>query len=734
MGKIEKQEVLVQNIFDKVGGPENVKDVYHCATRMRLTLHNQDAANINDLKTISNIKGALWSNGELQLIIGPEVSQITALFKNNLKSEVQNNNKNNTDFNVKAQIQENNVSIWRKFIKSVSAIFGPLIPFLIGVGLIMALQQLLIRSGVASDPAADGSQLGIDYNIFDYVLNVIASTGFKMMGVVAMWSTVRYLGGKTPIAIALALIMVSPIIPEAGIDLIKLGSWEIVIKPFYSTILVFIAMGVIIAYAQKSMERYFHPVANFLLNPFLTLFVGGLLAFFIMGPIMGVVENALLTAFDWFMNMPIGLGTLIVGLTWQPLVVLGVHNILFFAAVASLKEGTPSLFLAAAFAAAWAQMGATIAVGIKSRKIIDRSAAFAAALPGLISGPTESCIYGVNLPKGIPFLTGVLAGGIGGWLIGIFNVSLDNLAGLGGIVGFLAYTDDLVAAILIDLASFGLGILVTYLFWKEEKTEKSLALKTTLKLAKQEFLIGQIDFSARNTIKLIKKSNNKKVDKEELIKELEKNKVQVIKLNKSLEPLIINFILNLRNDVKNSKLTKDLLNMLKEVKTERQIELNKIYLELKNNVKLLKELNQVTKKHYKLTVKKTNLEYTINRFLELREEKNASLFNKGQKLLNTNISFKTEKGNLLILESEKNNYKLEKIETLKNQVSELNKIISDSQKNLEIETNKYYVDIEKNLNQIEKVKEKKLKEFKNQYFDDIHYLEIKENLIKAKAI
>lgn len=442
MSKTSKEQSTVEEILVFVGGAQNISDVYHCATRMRLTLVDQTSANLEALKKIPIIKGALYANGELQLIIGQEVSKITTALKEALKN--QSVSAETINFAIKPTTVTYNLSIGKRLLKSVSAIFGPLIPFLIGVGLIMAIQQLLFRVGAIAIPG-DDSVLGVDYNLFDYILNVVASTGFKMMGVIAMWSTVRYLGGKTPTALAVALIMISPVLIADGVQMFKIGSWEINVGPYYSTMLVFIVMGVIIAYGQKTMEKFLHPIANFILNPLVIILVGGLLAFFIMGPIMGVIENAMLVAFNWFMTIPFGIGTMIVGLTWQPLVVLGVHNILFFAAVTAINAGESSLFLAAAFAAAWAQMGATIAVALKSKKNIDKYAAVAAAVPGIISGPTESCIYAVNLPNKKPFITGVIAGAIGGWLIGIFNVSLDNLAGLGGIVGFLAYTDDLLA-------------------------------------------------------------------------------------------------------------------------------------------------------------------------------------------------------------------------------------------------------------------------------------------------
>ncbi len=696
---------------------------------MRLTLQDDSIAVISEIKTIANLKGALWSNGELQIIIGPEVSKITGLLKDELSKTDIDKNKETLETGKNKIAADKGVPVWCKFLKSVSAIFGPLIPFLIGVGLLMALEQLLLRTGAVHAPDSP------DYNTFDFVLSVLSGTGFKMMGVIAMWSTVRYLGGKTPIAIALALIMVSPIIPENGIHLVDLGTWEILIKPFYSTILVFIVMGIIVATGQKQMEKHFNPVANFILNPFLTLLVGGLLAFFFFGPIMGVVEKAMLDVFNWFMKLPFGIGTLIVGLTWQPLVVLGVHNILFFAATTDLvATGNPSLFLAAAFAAAWGQMGATIGVAIRSRRSVDRSAAIAAALPGIISGPTESCIYAVNLPRWTPFLTGVLAGGIGGWMIGIFDVGLNNLAGLGGIVGFLAYTDKLVAAILIDLFAFALGIAITVLLWREDKNEKILALETTKMFKELEALNVKNDYQTQRLIEIIKKSTSKNKNSKDLITELKALKPELVKLDSSLADDVDKLILNIKENIKEKQFNRSLIAKARTIKTDRQIQLNSVYQELLKYVKNLNKLGMKTRKFDKLFVKKENLQFKLDKILEAKEDKAAALFTKGQKLLKTEDETKNARGKDLIAKSENLSYKDEKIKNLSQKITEIEKEIQTQVSELSKVTNEFYDGIELHVNKIETIKNKNLDDVKARYFNDIHKIEIKESFIKAKDI
>ncbi|MDP4040414.1 PTS transporter subunit EIIC [Mycoplasma mycoides] len=579
MTKQQKQLALIEEIFINVGGKQNIKDVYNCATRLRLTLYDQSLIKLDNLKTLKRTQGCLISSGELQIIIGSEVSQITNLLKEQLQVDIDKIN----GFEIRNSLNENNkkVGLTKRFVKSISAIFGPLIPFLIGFGLIMALQQILIRIGWVHSIKSD-SVFQKDYNVFDLVINTIANSGFKLIGVMVIWSTTRYLKGNTAIAIALGLIMISPIIPEQGLHLLNIGSWEIVIKPFYSTILVFIFTGVVISYFQKLMNKYFHSVANFILNPLLSLLIGGLLAFFVIGPIMSIIESYVLKAFNWFVTLPYGISGLIIGLTWQPLVVLGVHNVLFFTAVADLTTtNNPSIFLAAAFAAAWAQMGATIAVGIKSKKSVDKSAAIAAALPGIISGPTESCIYAINLPRFKPFILGTIAGGIGGWLISIFNVGLNNLAGLGGIVGFLAYTDKLVLAIIIDLASFVLGILITYVFWNEQQAEEILFKNITkeLKIQTGHYVSRLQNLLVKLKIKKQQTNNNqteiikayKNIDL--MCKDIKRLSQQTVKYEKLVEKLKQQEAktYKIKSDILNKKLQENKLKLQTQIENQQDI-------------------------------------------------------------------------------------------------------------------------------------------------------------------
>ena len=67
---------LASKILDAVGGKENVASLVHCATRLRFQLHDGSKFDTDTLKQIKGVMGALFTGGQYQVIIGPDVSHV----------------------------------------------------------------------------------------------------------------------------------------------------------------------------------------------------------------------------------------------------------------------------------------------------------------------------------------------------------------------------------------------------------------------------------------------------------------------------------------------------------------------------------------------------------------------------------------------------------------------------------------------------------------------------------
>ena len=63
-------------IIEGVGGVNNIKDVIHCATRLRFNLKNKSQASAEKLKAIPGVLGVQDAAGSYHVLIGTEVDDV----------------------------------------------------------------------------------------------------------------------------------------------------------------------------------------------------------------------------------------------------------------------------------------------------------------------------------------------------------------------------------------------------------------------------------------------------------------------------------------------------------------------------------------------------------------------------------------------------------------------------------------------------------------------------------
>lgn len=118
-----------KEIFENLGGRENLVSAAHCATRLRLVTVDNSRIDKKKLENIDGVKGVFESNGQLQLIIGTgtvnkvydeflAVSGMTAATKEEVKA-------------VAAAKQP----FYKRMIKSLGDVFVPILPAIVASGL-----------------------------------------------------------------------------------------------------------------------------------------------------------------------------------------------------------------------------------------------------------------------------------------------------------------------------------------------------------------------------------------------------------------------------------------------------------------------------------------------------------------------------------------------------------------------------------------------------------------------
>ena len=63
-------KAAAQQVYEKIGGRENIVSAAHCATRLRLVIGDNDKCDKEAVEQIEGVKGVFFASGQLQIIFG----------------------------------------------------------------------------------------------------------------------------------------------------------------------------------------------------------------------------------------------------------------------------------------------------------------------------------------------------------------------------------------------------------------------------------------------------------------------------------------------------------------------------------------------------------------------------------------------------------------------------------------------------------------------------------------
>ncbi|HFR3713287.1 TPA: sucrose-specific PTS transporter subunit IIBC [Streptococcus suis] len=447
---------IAKKVIDALGGRENVRSVAHCATRLRVMVVDEGKIDKDTVEDIEKVQGAFFNSGQYQIIFGTGTvnkiyDEVVAL---GLPTATTGEQK------AEAAKQGN---AFQRAIRTFGDVFVPIIPAIVATGLFMGLRGLF---------AALEMPLTGDLNTYSQILT---DTAFIVLPALVVWSTFRVFGGNQTIGIVLGMMLIAGQLPNAwvvasGGDVKPLMFFGFIpVVGLQGSVLPAFIIGLIGAKFEKAVRKVVPEVLDLLVTPFITLFVMSILGLFVIGPVFHVVENYILAATQAILNLPMGLGGLLIGGVHQVIVVSGVHHIFNFLEAQLVANTGANPFNAIITAAMTAQGAATVAVGVKTKNPKLKALAFPAALSAFL-GITEPAIFGVNLRFRKPFLLSLIAGAIGGAFASILGLA-GNGMGVTIIPGATLYVGNgqLFQYILMVAVSFALGFALTYFFGYEDE-------------------------------------------------------------------------------------------------------------------------------------------------------------------------------------------------------------------------------------------------------------------------
>ena len=425
---------VAERVLQDVGGADNIRAAAHCATRLRLVLKNQDSVDQSAIDNDEDLKGSFLNAGQFQIIVGP--GDVNEVFKHMVALGAPEVSKD-----ALKSIAANQGNIFSRFIKTIADIFIPLIPVLVGGGMLMALDNVLRAKNIFGPqpliemyPAWEG---------FADIVNLLSAAPFAFLPVLVGYSATKVFGGNPYLGLTMGAAMVSPALMNGykvaaslahteGTDPMKywdLFGLQVQQAGYQGTVLPILLVSFILANIEKFFHKILKGTIDFIFTPTLTLLITGFVTFLLVGPPMFQLGTWLGEGVNWLYTAAGPIGGLIFGVLYAPIVITGLHQSFPPIETSLWASGGSFIFVIASISnVAQGAAAAGVALTTKNKKI---KGVASASAPSAFLGITEPALFGVNLVLRWPFYIAIASAGLGGALSAILGVKASALGAAG---------------------------------------------------------------------------------------------------------------------------------------------------------------------------------------------------------------------------------------------------------------------------------------------------------------
>lgn len=467
-----KYETLAKEIVKNVGGKENVSSLVHCITRLRFKLKDESKAKDDVLKNMDGVVTVMKSGGQYQVVIGNHVPDVFAEVMPLLglaKGEA-------------GQEEETEKgSLFNRAIDTISGIFQPILGIMAACGMVKGLNALFVALKLYSDTC--GGYLILNaigdglFNFLPLFLGYTAAKKFKLkpmlglvIGAIMCYPTIQNsalsAGGNALYTLFGGTMFASKVYTDFfGIPLIGMD--------YTGTVIPVIFVVYFASKCEKFFNKFIPDLVKFFFVPMLTLLVAIPAGLLVIGPLATFGSTIIAEAVMTVRNFSPMLAGAIVGLTWQILVIFGLHWGFIPVYINNIMTNGFDNVMMPFFACTFATSAVVLGVFFKTKNKQIKEMAIPNFISGIF-GVTEPAIYGILLPLKKPFIISCIVGGIGGGFYGAFNFRKFMMGGM-GIFEFPAMIEpdgsmgNLIVAVVGVIISMVLGFAATMIFYKEKQ-------------------------------------------------------------------------------------------------------------------------------------------------------------------------------------------------------------------------------------------------------------------------
>ncbi len=432
---VANNKQIAQQVLQGVGGKENVANVTHCMTRLRLNLRDEGKADKKVLEKIDGVISVVSAPGQLQVVIGTNVDKVydelcsMGGFEKQ-KAINENLDKKRREPGVKGMLKW----IFGGIADGVSGCVVPLIPFIMVAGILRMIPTLFGDTWHLMDTAGDLYKL----------LTFTGGAGLYFLPIAVGYTGAKKFGCTPVLGILLGAMLVHPDFMAMALSMepVSFTVYGIpcTIVNYSQTIIPMILATWVMGYVERFFKKYIPDFLSTVFTPLLTIAIMIPLTFCLLGPVGSWLGNAVYWLLNGIHSVFGPLGYALVCALWLLLLTCGLHQVLIAMAIVPLLSGTPDSFIMSASAlSAFATYGVIIGGFIRARRAETRSELGAYFISNFFGGVGEPVLFGFILKYKKPLIAQIVGGFAGGLVAGFANLTVYVPMPVLNFMNFLGY-------------------------------------------------------------------------------------------------------------------------------------------------------------------------------------------------------------------------------------------------------------------------------------------------------
>lgn len=400
-------KAMAKGILDNVGGPENIANMTHCATRLRLNLKDVSKANDNAVKSVDGVVDVINKAGQYQVLIGIEVPHVYDEFEKLVVGSE------------KSSLEEKGNqggSILSNIFSAISSIFSPLLPALAGSGILRGLLILFVQLGWISENSGTYS-----------ILFSTSMAVFYFLPVLLAFSSARRFGASPYISALIGAALLHPdfisLLGTTG-NGAKTTFFGIptVLMNYNSTVVPIILSIWVFSYLYKWLDKTIPETLKLVLVPLISLIIMVPLTIIVIGPIGVYGGEGIANFVNWLIERSGILTGIVIGGGWSILVSFGIHWAVNPIMINNISQNGFDYICPLTFACNFAVIGTALGVWLKAKNKNLKNFAMTGVITIALSAIIEPTLFGMLVKNKKLFLAQIIAGAVGGAYLGLTKV------------------------------------------------------------------------------------------------------------------------------------------------------------------------------------------------------------------------------------------------------------------------------------------------------------------------